>query len=325
MKKILTAIIALCAATAVTDAQENIRADYDFTSLQLRTDSMATTRFTLVSGPGRSLFFNTMSLYVDSLTSTPEGKKRLNEIQWAAWKVDQPDGSFKLDLTRQAPRKTVRMYVEKDFGNSELKLYNRFGEDDGYYTEPFDELKWEIQTDSTATVLGYECFMATTHYHGREWKGWFAPEIPVQDGPWKLQGLPGLILKAEADNGTVITATGIQATGEAVPPCIRLTPTQGWNAKKPSATKSTSATTSRALSPRKGSEFPTKTAARTRRLNSSASVTRSRPTTESGSYRRRVRRSRRAQARSRTESPRPVRATPGRQNTYPRQSFRKAR
>lgn len=218
MKKILTAIIALCAATAVTDAQENIRADYDFTSLQLRTDSMATTRFTLVSGPGRSLFFNTMSLYVDSLTSTPEGKKRLNEIQWAAWKVDQPDGSFKLDLTRQAPRKTVRMYVEKDFGNSELKLYNRFGEDDGYYTEPFDELKWEIQTDSTATVLGYECFMATTHYHGREWKGWFAPEIPVQDGPWKLQGLPGLILKAEADNGTVITATGIQATGEAVPP-----------------------------------------------------------------------------------------------------------
>lgn len=218
MKKILTAIIALCAATAVTDAQENIRADYDFTSLQLRTDSMATTRFTLVSGPGRSLFFNTMSLYVDSLTSTPEGKKRLNEIQWAAWKVDQPDGSFKLDLTRQAPRKTVRMYVEKDFGNSELKFYNRFGEDDGYYAEPFDELKWEIQTDSTATVLGYECFMATTHYHGREWKGWFAPEIPVQDGPWKLQGLPGLILKAEADNGTVITATGIQATGEAVPP-----------------------------------------------------------------------------------------------------------
>lgn len=80
-----------------------------------------------------------------------------------------------------------------------------------------DEQNWET-SDSTLNILGYECIMAETDYHGRHWKVWFTPEIPIHDGPWKLCGLPGLILKANADNGKYcFEATGIEASNRPFP------------------------------------------------------------------------------------------------------------
>ncbi len=57
-------------------------------------------------------------------------------------------------------------------------------------------LEWRIDT-LRQTVLGFVCYRATTRYGGREWQAWFAPEIPIPAGPWKLRGLPGLILCAQ--------------------------------------------------------------------------------------------------------------------------------
>ena len=56
-------------------------------------------------------------------------------------------------------------------------------------------MQWEISSD-TLTVLGYLCQKATTTFRGRQYEAWFTQDIPVNDGPWKLYGLPGLILKA---------------------------------------------------------------------------------------------------------------------------------
>lgn len=54
--------------------------------------------------------------------------------------------------------------------------------------------QWNISTD-TLTVLGYICQKATTEFRGRNYEAWFSPDIPVNDGPWKFYGLPGLIMK----------------------------------------------------------------------------------------------------------------------------------
>ena len=59
---------------------------------------------------------------------------------------------------------------------------------------------WELLTD-TMTILSYPCQKAVCHFKGRDYEAWFAPEIPRSEGPWKLHGLPGLILKAMDSQG----------------------------------------------------------------------------------------------------------------------------
>ena len=61
-------------------------------------------------------------------------------------------------------------------------------------------INWEL-IDDTLTVAGYLCKTATCQLHGRNWTALYSEDIPTSAGPWKLCGLPGLILKAEADGG----------------------------------------------------------------------------------------------------------------------------
>ncbi len=74
---------------------------------------------------------------------------------------------------------------------------------------------WEILND-TCRVLGYDCQKATTYFRGRQYTVCFTSSIPTNEGPWKLYGLPGLILKAETADGLFsFTAIGLQkASGE---------------------------------------------------------------------------------------------------------------
>ena len=61
--------------------------------------------------------------------------------------------------------------------------------------------------------------MAETDYHGRHWTVWFTPEIPHQDGPWKLCGLPGLILEAtDSTDQHSFIATGVENSNQEIYP-----------------------------------------------------------------------------------------------------------
>ena len=63
-------------------------------------------------------------------------------------------------------------------------------------TEPLEQPQWDIIADSTKQILNYDCQMARCTFKGRTWTAWFAADIPLDNGPWKLYGLPGLILRA---------------------------------------------------------------------------------------------------------------------------------
>ncbi len=76
--------------------------------------------------------------------------------------------------------------------------------------EPIENIDWQLN-DGTDTICGYPCHKAVAHFKGRTWTAWYAEDIPMDNGPWKLCGLPGLILKA-ADSGNDWSFTAVALT-----------------------------------------------------------------------------------------------------------------
>ncbi len=73
-----------------------------------------------------------------------------------------------------------------------------------------EPVTWNLG-DGTETVLGYSCQKATCGFGGRSYTAWYTIDIPVSAGPYRFEGLPGLILKISSDDGHYAwTATGIE-------------------------------------------------------------------------------------------------------------------
>ena len=75
-----------------------------------------------------------------------------------------------------------------------------------YYNETLlvkeEEQDWDwILTEETQLIGRFVCKKATTKFRGRNYTAWYTEQIPLPYGPWKLNGLPGLILEAYDDDG----------------------------------------------------------------------------------------------------------------------------
>lgn len=175
------------------------------------------TPFILLANRDFSKFYCPSTEYRDSLLSTPSGRAQERQM------FDAAAAAYVQNRDRSAMDGVVyhsRLYVTKDFAKSVSTTYDEAGMGEcGYYEEPFSEIDWVINEDSTKTVLGYQCVMASTDYHGREWTIWFTPEIPLQDGPWKFCGLPGLVMEAsEAAQQHSFSVSGIESSSQPIYP-----------------------------------------------------------------------------------------------------------
>ncbi len=65
------------------------------------------------------------------------------------------------------------------------------------------KIDWKISKD-TLSFSGLKCQKAKAQFKGRNWIAWFAPELPFPNGPWKLNGLPGLIINAYDEKKEVL-------------------------------------------------------------------------------------------------------------------------
>lgn len=82
------------------------------------------------------------------------------------------------------------------------------------YVEPIPVLKWKISSKKK-NIMGYKCQSATVKFRGREYEAWFTSDIPLNFGPWKFQGLPGLILEVmDTKNEYHFIANGIKKITE---------------------------------------------------------------------------------------------------------------
>ena len=93
------------------------------------------------------------------------------------------------------------------------------------YTENTPAPAWTYVLEDTATIMGYHCHAAKCNYGGREWKVYYTNDIPLPYGPWKLNGVKALILKAEdSEHNFVFEAEGLTQKTQ---PIIRY----DWNRK----------------------------------------------------------------------------------------------
>ena len=217
--KRLTISITLSVIAFSMIAQQNLAVKYSVSNRDSDKEDIVKSEMILITNPSSSLYYNKMSLYVDSCMSTPEGAAQLKEIQDKGMRVEHPDGTVTMDgwKYRSIPMKTIYMYVDKDLSKNRITTYDRKAGELKYYEEPTSEINWMIIEDSTKNIQGFECIMAKTDYHGRNWTVWFTPEIPIQDGPWKLHGLPGIILEADGGNDFYIITSEIGETAQDIP------------------------------------------------------------------------------------------------------------
>ena len=83
------------------------------------------------------------------------------------------------------------------------------------WQEDTPAFEWQLTSD-TCTIMGYPCQKAVTEFRSRVWHAWFCPALPVDSGPYKFRGLPGLILRAyDAPRHYVFDAVGMS---EIAPP-----------------------------------------------------------------------------------------------------------
>ena len=154
-------------------------------------------------GKSISKCFSHYSSQVDSLSVLPNGDMIIGKM------IDDAMNSGEF-MRGNYPHKRLKTYIYKNYPEGRMTVTDGLILQDYCYVDSLHTQIWTMG-DSTREVLGYTCQQATADFRGRHWTAWFATDIPVSDGPWKLGGLPGLILEAY-DEGQqhVFTAVGLE-------------------------------------------------------------------------------------------------------------------
>ncbi|HCO21048.1 GLPGLI family protein [Chryseobacterium manosquense] len=129
--------------------------------------------FTLLVEGGKSYFTSDIFLKRDSIVNSMKINKNL-ELNFS--KV--PNTRFKYVIVKED--NTINYY--------ESLLKYKFN-----YTE-LSNFNWKLLSEKSK-IGDFNCQKAITNYGGRTWIAWYTTEIPIYDGPYKFNNLPGLIVK----------------------------------------------------------------------------------------------------------------------------------
>lgn len=128
----------------------------------------------------------------DSLTIFNDNTKILNEekseLEVKQKRIDLPVVSFYHTSTSQD------LFINY-FSLDEHKVV--------CYKDELPEITWKIYDNETKNIGDYIVVKAIGMFRGSEIEAYFCPEIPINFGPWKFKGLPGLILELTARNKNI--------------------------------------------------------------------------------------------------------------------------
>ncbi len=187
MKAILSTILATAITTVVFAQSPDkalARVRYSFSHIQdtAQRDKPYTENMLLVIGKNASVYTS-----YDKLNNNIALNQQIQEQI-----KNNAGGNVSIKRTSSKPTTgTDYFYFAKEnkLITKERLLNNYLIEEDA------PKISWKITKD-TASFSGVHCQKATTYFKGRNWIAWYAPDMPFQSGPWKLNGLPGLIIEA---------------------------------------------------------------------------------------------------------------------------------
>ncbi len=163
-------------------AQHSTRFIYQVSMTPDSTNAEKKTELAYLDSDGKtSYFYSENSLKRDSLMERMRATRNFDRNQM------------------QNLRSNINYTIEKDLSSQSLVYKSRIGRDQYSYNES-PSLNWKILPE-TVKIGDYQTQKAETTFGGRTWFAWFTPEIPLQDGPYKFSGLPGLIVKAQDSKG----------------------------------------------------------------------------------------------------------------------------
>ncbi len=144
-----------------------------------------------------------------------------------SYTVYHSDSLMKVDLEKQLQatgsiniktdmrKGNIRYYISKTYPDYKVYFHNKILMD-GYKVEENRKIKWNILPEKTKIGV-WNVQKAETDFGGRHWTAWFCSELPIQDGPYKFHGLPGIIVKIEdKTHSHIFELKGISKIGESV-------------------------------------------------------------------------------------------------------------
>ncbi len=85
--------------------------------------------------------------------------------------------------------------IIRDIVQGSLTIQDKV-KDNYQYTEKQPSFNWKLE-NYTKEILGYNCKKATADFRGRKYTAWYTQDIPINNGPFLFNGLPGLIMEIE--------------------------------------------------------------------------------------------------------------------------------
>jgi GLPGLI family protein len=144
----------------------------------------------------------------DGLVADQQFKKA-----WAEAAANSPDGHININRMGRGSRTQYYEYPdEHKLFTKDALMVNEY-----LIEGSMPVVDWKIGGD-TASFGGLHCQKANGHFMGRDYIVWFCPDLPVHTGPWKLNGLPGVIVDAhDTKNEVVFSFDGVEKTAPSLP------------------------------------------------------------------------------------------------------------
>lgn len=161
--------------------------EYRFRPDSTKADSLKTEWMYLDIGKNGSKYYSKSSFESDSVVAASIRKQMLL-------------GSKSISVQRNSQGGEVTDEVEKTYPDYRIYLISTLGNDSYKVLEDRKPL-WKISAEKKK-ISDFEVQKATAEFAGRKWTAWFTTEVPLQDGPYKFSGLPGLIVQISDETGS---------------------------------------------------------------------------------------------------------------------------